>query len=251
MKTRTQTPRPQPTATAAVLDAARTTRDQRMVAITLIYTAIVLTAIEYFGSPQFAANVFPQMRQPYFGLYPHLWWAGITILLYLPIPLLIVKGLFRHRLRDYGLTLVVKQQHLLLYGAMLLIMAPIVLYASTRADFVNIYPFYRGAVMAPAGAVLAWELAYAIQFIALEFFFRGFLVLGLERHIGRCAVWVAMVPYCMIHYHKPPLEAFAAIIAGILLGEVARRTRSILGGVLVHLCVALSMDALALARLRP
>jgi len=228
-----------------------TPRHHLFLAITLVYTAVALTALEYFGNPGFAASTFPNLNRPYFGLYPHLWWACFSILFYLPIPILIVKLIFKHRLRDYGLTLAVKRQHLALYGAMLLIMSPIVFYVSTLTDFLNIYPFYRGAPLAPDGAVLVWAAAYGVQFVALEFFFRGFLVLGLERYIGRYAVWVALVPYCMIHFHKPPIEAFAAIIAGIVLGEVARRTRSILGGVLVHLSVALSMDTLALNRLRP
>jgi membrane protease YdiL (CAAX protease family) len=229
---------------------AVTPRHHLFLAITLVYTAVALTAMEYFGNPAFAASRFPALNQPYFGLYPHLWWACVSIIFYLPLPILIVKLFFGGRLRDYGLKLALKKQHLTLYGAMLLIMAPIVFYVSTRIDFLNIYPFYRGASLAPLGAVLVWEAAYGIQFIALEFFFRGFLVLGLERYIGRYAVWVAVVPYCMIHYHKPPLEAFIAIVAGIVLGEVARRTRSILGGVLVHLSVALSMDALAINSLR-
>jgi phosphatidylglycerophosphate synthase len=84
------------------------------------------------------------------------------------------------------------------------------------------------------------------QFFALEFFFRGFFVLGLGRSIGRAAIFIAMVPYCMLHYHKPPLEAFAAIIAGVALGEVAYRTRSIAGGVIVHISVAATMELLAL-----
>ena len=50
----------------------------------------------------------------------------------------------------------------------------------------------------------------------------------------------------MIHYHKPLPEALAAIVAGLVLGEVAQRTRSIAGGVIVHIGVALTMDLLAL-----
>jgi len=113
-----------------------------------------------------------------------------------------------------------------------------------------VYPFYRGAYRASIQEIFIWETAYLAQFVALEFFFRGFLVLGLERSMGRLAVWVAAIPYCMIHYHKPPLEAFAAIAAGIILGELAQRTRTIMGGAIIHMGVALSMDMLALSRFR-
>ena len=55
------------------------------------------------------------------------------------------------------------------------------------------------------------------------------------------------VPYCMIHYGKPYLEACGAIVAGIALGSLAMRTKSIYSGFLVHVTVALSMDLLAIA----
>lgn len=111
-----------------------------------------------------------------------------------------------------------------------------------------IYPFFRGAYRASFQEIFIWETAYLMQFVALEFFFRGFLVLGLERLMGRLAIWIAVIPYCMIHYHKPPLEAFAAIAAGIILGELSQRTRTILGGAVIHMSVAFTMDMLALGR---
>jgi len=55
-----------------------------------------------------------------------------------------------------------------------------------------------------------------------------------------------VVPYCMIHYHKHLPEALAANISGLILGEVAQRTGSIVGGVVVHIGVALTMELLAL-----
>lgn len=209
------------------------------VAVTLGYAAVALTLMEYYGNPRFFAAAFPAADQVYLGLYPHPWWAGVSILLYLPVPLLIIRCGFRRPLRDYGLRLVLNRRQLALYGLVVVAMLPLVLHVSTRADFLQIYPFHGGAAQ-------VWEAAYALQFVAREFFFRGLLVLGVGRYLGRYSVWVAVVPYTMLHSHKPPLEAFAAIVAGIILGEAARRTGSILGGVLVHVSVALGMDGLAL-----
>ncbi len=36
-----------------------------------------------------------------------------------------------------------------------------------------------------------------------------------------------VVPYCMIHYGKPYLEACAACVAGVILGSLSMKTRSI------------------------
>jgi membrane protease YdiL (CAAX protease family) len=60
-----------------------------------------------------------------------------------------------------------------------------------------------------------------------------------------------IVPYCMIHFQKPMAETFGAIIAGLVLGTLAMRTRSIWGGVAIHAAVALTMDVLALAGCPP
>lgn len=215
-------------------------------ALMLGYAAVALTLMEYVFRPEFFARQFPQWSRSDFGLYPHLWWALGSIALYLPVPMLIVRFGFGHALRDYGWRFNVPRRHWALYAGMLLVMLPVVFYAASRPAFQAVYPFFRAALYAPLGSVLVWELAYLTQFLALEFFFRGFLAIGLGQVIGRLAVWVAMVPYCMIHYHKPLPEALAAIVAGIILGEIAQRTRSIAGGVVMHVGVALTMDILAL-----
>ena len=96
-----------------------------------------------------------------------------------------------------------------------------------------------------------WELLYAAQFLSLEFFFRGFLLHGLRRALGANAIFVMLVPYCMIHYGKPMPETIGAIGAGLILGTLAMRTRSIWGGVMIHVGVAVSMDMLALGYCPP
>ena len=68
-----------------------------------------------------------------------------------------------------------------------------------------------------------------------------------RKSLGSGAIFAMCVPYCMIHYGKPYLEATGAVIAGIALGSLAMRTKSIYSGFLVHVSVALTMDFTALA----
>jgi hypothetical protein len=68
----------------------------------------------------------------------------------------------------------------------------------------------------------------------------------LRRTLGAAAVFAMAVPYCMIHYGKPYLEAHGAIVAGVVLGSLSMRTRSIYAGFLLHITVAVGMDALSL-----
>ena len=56
------------------------------------------------------------------------------------------------------------------------------------------------------------------------------------------------VPYCMIHFGKPMPETFGAIGAGVVLGFMSLKTRSIWLGAMLHVAVAWSMDAAALWR---
>ena len=226
------------------------TEAQKKSAFILAYAVVSLTALEYFGNAGFFSTNFPTASRQHLGLYPQLWWALCTIVFFLALPMLIIKVFFKEKLGDYGWKIKVKTSHLFAYLLMFAAVFPLVWFASKRGDFQMVYPFYRGAYRASFQEIFIWETAYLVQFVALEFFFRGFLVLGLERSMGRLAVWVAVVPYCMIHYHKPSLEAFAAIAAGIILGEIAQRTRTIMGGAMIHMSVALSMDIMALCRFR-
>src|SRR5262249_4389445 len=122
---------------------------------------------------------------------------------------------------------------------------PIVLYASTMAGFRHTYPFYRMANRSQLD-LWTWEGLYAVQFVALEIFFRGFILSGLRRALGSNAIFVMIVPYCMVHFGKPMPETLLAILAGLILGTLALRTKSIWGGVLIHIGVAMTMDVLAL-----
>ena len=122
---------------------------------------------------------------------------------------------------------------------------PLIFMASTTEPFLKTYPFYRAEIYT-IGPLLIWEAAYALQFVALEFFFRGFMLFGLARFIGSYSIFVMTLPYMMIHFTKPFPEVVLAFFAGIILGTLALYTRSLYGGVFIHVIVAWSMDMLSL-----
>ena len=94
---------------------------------------------------------------------------------------------------------------------------------------------------------VSWVM-YAAQLVALEFFFRGFMVHGLKHRLGYAAIFVMVVPYNMIHFEKPLLEAIGAIAGGVTLGTLSLKTRSIWWGAALHIAVAGVMDVLALSQ---
>ncbi|MET0285793.1 MAG: CPBP family intramembrane glutamic endopeptidase [Polyangiales bacterium] len=172
-------------------------------------------------------------------------WIGVRVLGFFLLPAIALWA-SGQRVRDQALGSITGRR-LLPYVGLYALVLPALLVAALRPEFVRYYPFYRFAGRSWLD-LLGWELLYALHFVALEFFFRGWWLTQLRPRLGSLAVYVAMVPYCMIHFTKPLLEVVAAIPAGLVLGLLAMQARSIWGGALLHVAVAWTMDALALAQ---
>lgn len=215
------------------------------VLVVLVTCALVLTLQDYYGGSDKYAKYFPYDKSRYWELKGFVWWSGWRVLGYVVIPMIAIALLPGERIRDYNVSFRGFLRHFWIYALMFVAFLPVVIGTSTTDSFRHTYPFYRMANRSSFD-LWAWEGLYAIQFLSLEFFFRGFLLQGLRRAFGANAIFVMVVPYCMIHYGKPLPETLGAILAGILLGTLAMRTRSIWGGVLIHVGVATSMDVLAL-----
>jgi membrane protease YdiL (CAAX protease family) len=227
----------------------------------LSLVAVILTLHEYYGGRQLYDSVLrPWLREldanghtwlktaRYDELYSYSWWALTRIIGYVLIPLPIWKLLFpKDSLLDMGLRVRGFLSHLWIYGLCLAVVIPTMLIVASQPDFGTYYPFYKGSSRS-WWDLIVWELMYGAQFFALELFFRGWMLGALRRSMGSAAIFVMAVPYCMIHYGKPYLETHGAIVAGIVLGSLAMRTRSIYAGFLVHITVAYAMDLLALWR---
>lgn len=230
--------------------------------VIFIWTAVGLSMIKYWGEPNFFAGVLENCGMKSLSgklqvwansgnaSLRHLeWWVCTMIVVYLLVPLCIVKFIFHEPLSEYGLKWKGAFKNWELYVVMLAVMLPLVIYFSSTKSFQARYPFYdptKDEHLWPDFWI--WEALYFIQFIALEFFFRGFMTLGLRKRFGYYSIFVMMVPYCMIHFGKPMPETIGAIIAGLILGTLSMKSRSILLGVLIHYSIAISMDLCALWR---
>lgn len=134
------------------------------------------------------------------------------------------------------------------YALMLLIMVPLIAFASTQADFLHMYPKLKQVAFMEKDYPRSWwykilyELSYGLDFFSIEIFFRGFLVFAFVRYLGADAVLPMAVFYCSIHFGKPLFECISSFFGGLLLGIIAYKTRSILGGIVVHLGIAWMME---------
>lgn len=187
------------------------------------------------------------LQSPWRHLLGYAWWTGWHLICFLLIPALVIRFLWRERVRDFGWRWGETHRH---WRGYLLLLSPILVFVvlvSQGEDFVNHYPFYPHAGRSWLD-FLAWEALYMTQFVVLEFFFRGYMLRAVQPALGANAIWIMCVPYLMIHFPKLWLEATGAILFGLFLGILALRSRSIWGGVLVHAGVALSMDIAALTQ---
>lgn len=135
------------------------------------------------------------------------------------------------------------------YKSLLLLMIPAVAWAATRSDFMQIYPRLQwvGGIAElqgwPAWKIILFEGAYGSDFISIELFFRGFLVIALARYAGPAVILPMASYYCVIHFGKPWPECVSALGGGLLLGMIAWRTGSVYGGLALHLGLAWMMEA--------
>jgi membrane protease YdiL (CAAX protease family) len=137
------------------------------------------------------------------------------------------------------------------YFTMLIIMLPLIIIASFNPGFVEQYPMYASTSAHVHLGVPEWttvavyETTYGLDFINVEFLFRGFMVIGMISVLGRGAVLSMAVVYCFLHFGKPAGEAISSVFGGYILGVIAYETRSIWGGIIVHMGIAWMMELVA------
>jgi len=169
------------------------------------------------------------------------------ILIFLPV-LLFYWKMDKVDSAFYGLK---QNSNLKPYFYLLLVVAPIIILASTHESFTNYYPVYKANEVAE---VLHWpkflppmifELLYGADFLNVELLFRGFFVVGMAQILGKHAVMPMVVIYCFLHFGKPAGEAISSIFGGYILGIIALNTRSVWGGIIIHVGIAWMMEAAA------
>lgn len=177
------------------------------------------------------------------------WWACSAYATYVVMPLLVIVFVLKEKPTDYGLKVRGWYHGWKIYILFVAVMVPLVWFFSAEARFQASYPFFKIQTTDEIGPdLLRWEILYALQFVALEFFFRGFIVHGTKHQFGAYSTFVMTVPYCMIHFGKPMPECVASIVAGVALGLMSLATRSVWLGAALHVSVAWGMDICALSR---
>jgi hypothetical protein len=210
--------------------------------------AIILISLD--ASLSFLYPIITKISHPLMEL----WLIKVSVNLFstftILVPVLLFYKYYEHQDHHvYGLN--PKQFDMRPYVTMLLIMLPFIVGASFNETFQRQYPMYKASMAHTYLGIPEWltvagyELAYGFDFITVELFFRGFLVIAMMTVLGRGSVLAMAVMYCFLHFGKPAGEAISSILGGYILGVVAYETKSIWGGVIVHIGLAWLMELMA------
>ncbi|MEA1993365.1 MAG: type II CAAX endopeptidase family protein [Euryarchaeota archaeon] len=169
-------------------------------------------------------------------------WAVKLGILYILVPLIVLYVLKKNP-KDYGLNLRNYKKSLRYFFFILLVSLPIMAYGSQIDEFQRYYPLFSDD--SPFSFVKN-ELFIGVVMLSTEFFFRGFLMFELRKKIGWYAIIVQTIPYGFLHMGKPMIEVYYSFGAGIVLGYMNYKTKSILPSFLSHYIPSIIFDILCL-----
>ncbi len=197
------------------------------------------------------------------------WYTNTALCLW--VPLVVILLFLKSEPSQFGLTRGDRRLGLkwtlIAWVFMALVLAVAVSIPSLRGQFQSQYLYGRlsqplsgvGPAFSPdrhvhLQALLCYELAMGFYMFCWEFFFRGFLLFGLQKSVLKTwgAVIVQALLFALLHWSyvpgasKPPAEVLSALPGGIVLGILALRTRSFLYGFLAHWAISLTLDVILL-----
>ncbi|MBN2620912.1 CPBP family intramembrane metalloprotease [candidate division WOR-3 bacterium] len=159
-------------------------------------------------------------------------------------PLLLLP-IFRYKFKDFGIQLGNVKQWIKEMSIFFAIMLVILVVAFKCTNLKEVYPLFREARV-NVNYFLIYQGIQLFHMLTWEFFFRGFMLFGLEKKYGRLAILIQTIPFAIMHFRKPALEAYGSIFAGIFQGTLGLRSRSFLPCALLHFLVALAADLLGI-----
>lgn len=171
------------------------------------------------------------------GLLPPPWdffeWHITAFFFLLVVPLLVATLGFGFSLRDLGFARGETARWLPASTALLAFMLVAVVVISRVPAFQAYYPTFGYARHHPEALAVS-ILAFGVYMFAYEFFFRGLLIGGLRETFGPLTIVIQAVPFTLVHFGKPELEAISALFVGLALGWIAYYGRTFLPAFLMH-----------------
>jgi membrane protease YdiL (CAAX protease family) len=174
-------------------------------------------------------------------------YSAAFLLMFL-IPVLLVKAAFKGSLREFGFRMGDARWGFRFVAIALPVSLLAAYIGSLDPAVREEYPLAK-SMIGDVSLFLIVEAFYLIYYLGWEFLFRGFMLFGLEEYGVLVAILIQTIPSAIVHIGKPASESFAAIVAGLVFGYLAVRTRSILYPLILHAAVGIGTDVFVALRL--
>lgn len=194
--------------------------------LTLAIIFLYLEMIAPFISIKYFGNYDTQKIATIFFL------TAYTFLIFFIAPALTSRFIFRDNLRHLGLQLPAnKLKAALLISLALSLLIPFMWFFSWQSNFQNYYSLHQFSF----SKILLMDVSLLpVYYFAEEFFFRGFLFIGLWRKVKWHSFWITDIIFTASHMNKPGFEILLCIPASVIFNLLTLSTRSIYPAFIVH-----------------
>lgn len=164
-----------------------------------------------------------------------------SLLWFLVFPFFTNKFIFKEKPQEMGLALPEKKMlALFLIAFALLLLVPWIIYFAHRPDFSG-YSFGSPSILQ---FTLMTITLYPLYYVGEEFFFRGFLFLGLWKRVGWHSFWITDIVFTLSHIGKPWPEIIMCIPVSVIFNCLTLWTRSIFPAVVVHTVLGIVLSTI-------
>lgn len=169
-------------------------------------------------------------------------WFWSNILLFFAFPALIVSFLLKEKIKDFGLSKGLPKIGLVLSLITIAIFIALIYYLLFISGFKKQINFYPAAVDNFWNFLWFNFFAAGLVFFAREFFFRGFLQIGLEKKLGVSVIPLQSILYALLYLKSSWTEIILIFLLSLAAGFIVYKSRSIYYSFLAMWIISLSAD---------
>lgn len=167
--------------------------------------------------------------------WQYIWQFCMSLLLFLIVPMLLIKYYFKEKQHDYGFQVGDKKFNLI-WTLIGLAVLPAFFFLKDPG-LTQEYPL-TGLVRDDITLFIVFNLVYFIYYIGFEFIFRAYLQFGLKREeMTKLGIFLIIIIQTIIttlfHIGKPLTEIIAAAAVGPIFGYLTLRGKSFIWPVLI------------------
>ena len=210
------------------------------------FLSIILFVYCYFGTQEFFANTFINVKN--LAFFKVIYHNVMAFVLFFGVGCIVFFLFAKQKAEFLGLKKGNRKLGLIFIAIGTPICALLGLSTVLDAGMKNTYPLISFFEFNKWYFIVSYFVSYALYYVGWEFLFRGVALNISKEKIGDLgAILLTTVVSALIHtsiggFGKPMIETFSAIFAGLIFGFIAVKTKSIWYSFYLHALVGFSTD---------